>query len=166
VRRICRNSICEIWHAGLLVPSLIALYWTTWGARKQRCSSGRLVRLEHTAIIYAVLVQCAWTVHALAYDYAQAYAPDQETGRVLRPYVRQKTTDRGGDLPREWNWSIQVSWDTSLRQPEHLHESEAAVLVLEYAERCGSGLSLCTPASSRHHIAGIYGIASLFLWDG
>jgi hypothetical protein len=79
----------NFWHAGLLVPCLIALYWITWNAR----SSGRgLRRLELAAIIYAMFVQCAWSVHALAYDYAHAYAPDQATAHFLAPYVGQNTS--------------------------------------------------------------------------
>lgn len=79
----------NFWHAGLLVPCLIALYWITWTPRGARASRTFLNRLTHAAIIYAVLLQCAWTVHALAYDYAHPYAPDQETAQFLSPYVTQ-----------------------------------------------------------------------------
>jgi hypothetical protein len=80
----------NFWHAGLLVPCLIALYWIIWRPREAGASPGRLIRWTYAAIIYAVLVQCAWTAHALFYDFAHAYAPDEETARFLFPYVTQK----------------------------------------------------------------------------
>jgi hypothetical protein len=84
-------AYANFWHAGLLVPLLIALYWMTWSPPEPGSSRKLLTRLAHTAIVYAALVQCAWTVHALAYDYAHEYAPDQETAHFLAPYVTKKT---------------------------------------------------------------------------
>jgi hypothetical protein len=82
-------SYVNFWHAGLLIPCLIALYWITWRPREAVASRRFLNILTDAAIIYAVLVQCAWTVHALAYDYAHMYAPDQVTAQFLSPYVTQ-----------------------------------------------------------------------------
>jgi hypothetical protein len=81
----------DFWHAGLLVPLVIALLWITWPA----ASDSNKIRYEtigRTALLFLVGTQILWSAHAVAYDHYHAYSPDLATANFLRPFVKDGAT--------------------------------------------------------------------------
>ncbi len=72
---------CNFWHAGLLVPTIIAICWITWPAPKT------LGRFAIAFAICVIAIQIGWTIHAAAFDYGHAYSPDLAAARFLAPRV-------------------------------------------------------------------------------
>ncbi len=77
------------WHAGLLVPLLIALLWITWPA--PGAAVGRREAAGRIAMVLLAVVQIAWAVNAIQYDHYNAFSPDLAVARYLKPYVQQNT---------------------------------------------------------------------------
>jgi len=77
------------WHAGLLVPLVLCLLWTTWPAPEMSVSRYELT--GRLALVFVIGVQILWSGYAIAYDHVHAYSPDLTTANFLRPYVQNGT---------------------------------------------------------------------------
>ena len=73
------------WHAGLLIPRLICLLWSTWTA------PGTVAReLEvagRTVLVVMIVTQILWSGYALFYDHYYPYSPDLAAAKFLSPFV-------------------------------------------------------------------------------
>jgi hypothetical protein len=77
-----------LWHAGLVVPTLIAVFWIA--PRDQHAGvSGSQWEERTTAclIAYAIVCQIAWTAYAVRFDSLHAYSPDLAASRYLAPRI-------------------------------------------------------------------------------
>ncbi len=77
-----------LWHAGLVVPTLIAVFWIA--PRTERIDTpqpGWEERTTAALLAYAILCQIGWTAHAVAFDYSHAYSPDLAAVRYLAPRI-------------------------------------------------------------------------------
>jgi len=77
-----------LWHAGLIVPTLITVCWI---AHRTECIDITAPRWEERTtaglLAYAIVCQIAWTAHAVAFDYSHAYSPDLATAHYLVPRI-------------------------------------------------------------------------------
>ena len=81
----CGTVCVGIWHAGLLVPTLLAILWITWPEPGNPNSLGEtLMQLSLAAL---VVLQIAWGLQAYAFDLGNEVSPDLEAAEFLRPYV-------------------------------------------------------------------------------
>ena len=81
----CGAILVEIWHAGLLVPTLLAILWITWPE-----DSVALVPAEtvmRLALAVLIVLQIGWSVEAYAFDIRNDVSPDLQAATYLRPYV-------------------------------------------------------------------------------
>ena len=80
----------EFWHAGLVVPLLIAIFWMTWPRDPVPLRSMPAYQaMALAAVLYTIVCQIGWTVYAVRYDRFHAYSPDKETAEFLAPYVHR-----------------------------------------------------------------------------
>ena len=78
------------WHAGLLIPLLICLFWITWHAPG---TAGREIEIAgRAALAVMVVTQILWGGYAIVYDHSHPYSPDLEAKTFLSPYVQQGAT--------------------------------------------------------------------------
>lgn len=82
------------WHAGLIVPTLIAIFWIAEQA--PHAESKAASRWERTAdivaVVYVVVLQVAWAGHAIAFDYSHFYSPDRAAADYLAPRIESGDT--------------------------------------------------------------------------
>ncbi|WP_263366831.1 hypothetical protein [Edaphobacter bradus] len=79
----------SFWHAGLLVPTFIALFWIARQSTRACSPPPRWEALAtRTILLYAIAVQLAWTAYAVAYDYGHPYSPDLAAAQYLAPRVK------------------------------------------------------------------------------
>lgn len=77
------------WHAGLLIPTLIAIFWITLESKPSKTSIPRREQIAtNLFLLLTIAVQIAWTVYAVAFDYRNPYSPDLATARYLAPRVQ------------------------------------------------------------------------------
>ena len=70
----------SFWHAGLVIPAVVTLFWIAWPSVRQPQRWSALT----VAIACFILLQAAWTLHAVRYH---PYASAPETARFLAPRV-------------------------------------------------------------------------------
>jgi hypothetical protein len=80
----------EWWHAGLLIPLLLALLWVTWPAAEPVLTIG--VKLGRLALLLLIVTQIAWSGYALVYDHFHAFSPDLAASKFLEPLVNEYAT--------------------------------------------------------------------------
>ncbi len=73
------------WHAGLVVPVIVAALWITWPTMDRRLSHGEIAM--RAAIVAMIAVQIGWTAHAFIYERSHDYSPDLKAARFLAPIV-------------------------------------------------------------------------------
>jgi hypothetical protein len=89
----------KLWHAGLIVPTLITVFWIarlqkqskTQESRTQesRTQESRWEKMTQKAFLaYVIAIQIAWTGYAVALGYRQQDSPDLATARYLAPRVQ------------------------------------------------------------------------------
>jgi hypothetical protein len=76
----------SFWHAGLLNPFLICLFWITWPTSPQKPLPYE--RACRVALAAVAIVQILWSVNTFTYDYNHAYSGDRAAAEYLRPYVK------------------------------------------------------------------------------
>jgi len=78
-----------LWHAGLVVPTLITILWL---AREERVDDLPAPRWEQAAAVglltYAIVCQISWTAYAVAFDSSHPYSPDLAAAQYLAPRVQ------------------------------------------------------------------------------
>ena len=74
------GKFVNFWHAGLVVPAMIAICWIAWVEIRQPQIWSALT----VGIAYFMVVQVAWTIHAVRYH---PYSSAPETARFLAPHV-------------------------------------------------------------------------------
>lgn len=81
----CTFVYMSFWHAGLMVPVLLAALWLSWPPRGSTLGAPEIaLRFAVAALIAA---QIGWTAHAAWFDHYQAFSPDKETAQFLKPYI-------------------------------------------------------------------------------
>ena len=80
----------SFWHAGLLVPLLIALLWITWPAGQS--SPARYERIGQIALIVMTAMQLLWSGSVLLYEHCHPYSPDRAAAKFLAPFVQSGAT--------------------------------------------------------------------------
>jgi hypothetical protein len=79
----------SFWHAGLVVPALIAIFWIAFEDEQPHGTpSKRLTSSTAAVVAYVIAVQLAWTAYAVWYDYKYPYSPDLATAQFLAPRVK------------------------------------------------------------------------------
>jgi hypothetical protein len=73
------------WHAGLLVPLLVALLWITWP--KSPATTSAYDKAGLAAMLLMIATQWAWSGYTLVYDHNHPYSPDQAAAAYLKPFV-------------------------------------------------------------------------------
>jgi hypothetical protein len=76
------------WHAGLMLPCVIALLWMTWP--RQTSQFRKLPLYEQLLALMLLLIaaiQISWAEFAFAFDHAHDYGSGATTAAFLRPYV-------------------------------------------------------------------------------
>ncbi len=82
-------SAFAFWHSGLLVVSLIAVFWISLTQNTSGVPDDPLFpRIVMGSLLYAVGMQIAWTANAVHFDYKYPYSPDLAASKFLRPYVQ------------------------------------------------------------------------------
>ena len=76
----------NIWHAGLLVPVILAILWITWPVPGVVASPAEKVMQLAVAVLIAM--QICWAAQAYHYDLLNDVSPDQRAAEFLAPYVR------------------------------------------------------------------------------
>ena len=79
------------WHAGLMLPCVIALLWMTWPAHE--LPFRKLPLYEQLPLLMLVLiaaVQISWAEFAFQFDHAHDYASGATTAAFLKPYVMSR----------------------------------------------------------------------------
>ena len=82
-------SAFAFWHAGLLAVSLIAAFWISLDRQTPVAGPPAFSWVVSLSLLYAIVVQIAWTVDAMHFDYKYAYSPDLAASKFLRPYVEK-----------------------------------------------------------------------------
>ncbi|WP_263366832.1 hypothetical protein [Edaphobacter bradus] len=80
----------SFWHAGLIVPTLIAIFWIIAEdpALLSTPPLSRKRRIVLTAgLLCFIAIQIGWTAYAVAWDFTRPYSPDLATAKFLTPYV-------------------------------------------------------------------------------
>ena len=80
----------SFWHAGLLTPLIICLFWITWPASAPKTRPYEMGC--HVAFVVVAVVQILWSVNAFVYDHSHAYSGDLAAAEFLKPYVENGTT--------------------------------------------------------------------------
>lgn len=78
---------CNWWHAGLLVPLVITLFWITWGPPGAEVGRGEAA--GRIAMVLLAAVQIAWAANAIQFDHYNLYSPDLVAAQYLKPFVQQ-----------------------------------------------------------------------------
>jgi hypothetical protein len=76
------------WHAGLMLPCVIALLWMTWPGQELRFR--KLPLYEQLPVLMLLLiaaVQISWAEFAFQFDHAHDYSPGPATAAFMKPYV-------------------------------------------------------------------------------
>lgn len=76
----------NFWHAGLMVPVILAGLWISWPRPGVRLNAPEIALRAAVAVLVAT--QIGWAIHAGWYDHGHDYAPDRRTAQFLAPYVR------------------------------------------------------------------------------
>ena len=70
----------NFWHAGLVIPTVVTLFWIAWpGIRQPQISSALTI-----SVACFIVMQWGWTIYAVRYH---PYASAPETARFLAPRV-------------------------------------------------------------------------------
>lgn len=77
-----------LWHAGLVVPTLIAVFWIAQQSEHTHVAPHWEERAAAGLIGYAIVCQIAWAAYAIAFDYSHAYSPDLAAVHYLEPRIR------------------------------------------------------------------------------
>jgi hypothetical protein len=83
----CTIAHCNFWHVGLLVPTIVTVFWITWPA--PGTIIGHSEKAGRIAMTLLAVVQIAWSANAIWFDHYNAYSPDLETAQFLKPFVQQ-----------------------------------------------------------------------------
>ncbi len=76
------------WHAGLMLPCVIALLWMTWPRQPTPFRKLPLYeQLPGLMLLLVAAVQMSWAEFAFAFDRTHDYAPGGTTAAFLRPYA-------------------------------------------------------------------------------
>jgi hypothetical protein len=76
------------WHAGLMLPCVIALLWMTWPRQTSQFRKLPLYeQLPALMLLLIAAVQIGWAEFAFAFDHAHDYASGAATASFLRPYA-------------------------------------------------------------------------------
>jgi hypothetical protein len=76
------------WHAGLMLPCVIALLWMTWPRQTSQFRKLPLYeQLPALMLLLVAVVQISWAEFAFAFDHAHDYASGAATAAFLKPYV-------------------------------------------------------------------------------
>ena len=76
------------WHAGLMLPCVIALLWMTWPP--QESGFRKLPLYEQLPVLMLMIiaaVQISWAEFAFQFDHAHDYGAGPATAAFLKPYV-------------------------------------------------------------------------------
>lgn len=77
------------WHAGLIVPTLITIFWIAQQA--PHAEPQRVPRWERiadaVALAFVLVFQVVWAGHAIAFDYSHLYSPDRAAAQYLAPRI-------------------------------------------------------------------------------
>jgi hypothetical protein len=76
------------WHAGLMLPCVIALLWITWPRQTAQFRKLPLYeQLPALMLLLIAVVQMSWAEYAFAFDHAHDYASGATAAAFLKPYV-------------------------------------------------------------------------------
>jgi len=85
---LCSLVYLMFWHAGLVVPTMIAILWIAQiECPRLRWPATSEATALMAVVIYLFAVQLGWTIHAVLYDRFYNYSPDRAAAQFLRPYV-------------------------------------------------------------------------------
>jgi len=77
----------QFWHAGLLVPFLVAVLWITWPEAAMDSPKPELA--GRAAVAMMIAVQLLWSAFALNWDLGHAYSGDPAAAQFLEPFVHR-----------------------------------------------------------------------------
>lgn len=84
----------QLWHAGLIVPTLVAIFWIARQAPHATPQPAppweRIAQLG--ALVYVLVLQIGWAAHAIAFDYSHLYSPDRVAAEYLAPRIEAGDT--------------------------------------------------------------------------
>jgi hypothetical protein len=78
------------WHAGLLVPFLIAALWMIWPDLETKLCG--IDRISLFALGTLIFTQILWSGYALYRDHYFTYSPDAAAAEFLKPYVDERAS--------------------------------------------------------------------------
>jgi hypothetical protein len=78
----------RLWHAGLIVPTLIAIFWIARFHHSNASEPQWEATTRKAFLVYVIAIQIAWTGYAVALGFVQPYSPDLATARYLAPRVQ------------------------------------------------------------------------------
>lgn len=101
----CALVYMSFWHAGLMVPVLLAGLWITWPENARPLPFPE--RNMRWAIAALIVAQIGWTAHAGWYDHFHDFSPDFKTAQFIRPYVEAgdqvAVTSLRDNVPKEFH---------------------------------------------------------------
>jgi hypothetical protein len=76
------------WHAGLMLPCVIALLWMTWPREESAFRKLPLYEMLPALMLFVIaVVQISWAEFAFQFDHAHEYAAGPATAAFLKPFV-------------------------------------------------------------------------------